>query len=293
MASSKAIRKQIASVTSTSKITSAMEMVAASKMRRAQEQMQHARPYADAIAHAVRELANAAPEYRPAFLRDCPEEEIRAVAFLVVSSEKGLCGGLNVNLFKRVVLAMHEEEGRGRAVRVCTVGAKARSFFSRIGADMEAASLARAGERCTPEELFGATGVVFDAVRNGEVQRVYLAYNSFVNTMTQQPQLVRLLPPEPEEMERDPSTTGAFDYIYEPDAHELLDEFMLRYVESVIYRAVVENFACEQAAKMIAMKNATENAGDLIESLTLAYNNARQASITQELAEIIGGAEAL
>ena len=292
MANTKAIRKQIASITSTRKITSAMEMVAASKMRRAQEHMEHARPYAETIWDVVTHLVEANPEYRPPYMREFPEDEIRKVGFLVVSSEKGLCGGLNINLFKSVVQRMHEEEKNGREVEVFTIGAKGVGYFRSLGVNVRAAALSESGERASPEELFGAVRLLFDGVAEGRLQRVYLCYNQFFNTMTQQPQVVQLLPPLPAHPE-EVAQALRWDYIYEPDPRTLLDQIIHLYVESVVHRAVVENFACEQAAKMVAMKSATDNAGDLIDELQLVYNNARQAAITQELAEIIGGAAAV
>ena len=286
MAGTKEIRTQIASVKSTQKITSAMEMVAASKMRKAQDRMEVGKPYATRIRSVVGHIANSSPEYQHAFMQ---ERDVKNVAIIIVSTDRGLCGGLNINLFKKAVKLMAEYDAKGIGVELCTVGTKASAFFGGFGANITA-TVKDLGEQPKVSDLIGAVKVVLDAFNEGKVDKIYLLSNEFVNTMTQDPQVKQLLP-----LEADEGSKGKhrWDYLYEPDAETLLDGLLTRYIESQIYQAVVENGACEQAARMVAMKNATDNAGDLIDGLQLVYNKARQAAITQELSEIVSGAAAV
>lgn len=286
MAGAKEIRTQISSIKSTQKITSAMEMVAASKMRKAQERMQLGKPYASRIRAVVGHLANATPEYHHQYMQ---EREVRRVGYILVSTDRGLCGGLNFNLFKTGVRHMKSWAERDVAVELCLIGAKGASFFGSQGGKIVAA-MRDIGESPSVSSLIGGVKVMLDAYTEGRIDRLYLVGNEFVNTMTQSPYVEQLLPLQAED---DTSMKHHWDYIYEPDAAELLDGLLARYIESQVYQAVVENGACEQAARMIAMKSATDNAGDLIDGLQLAYNKARQAAITQELSEIVGGAAAV
>jgi len=286
MAVGKEIRTKISSIRSTQKITSAMEMVAASKMRRAQERMQVGKPYARRMRAVVGHLANAAPEYRHMYME---EREARRVGFIVVSTDRGLCGGLNINLFKRTVRAMKEWADQGVEVELSLIGAKAAAFFNSYGGNVTSA-VRDIGEEPTLSDLIGAVKTMLDAYEGGRIDRLFLVSNEFVNTMTQTPVVAQLLPLQAEQSE---DMKHHWDYIYEPDARELLEGLLTRYIESQVYQSVVENGACEQAARMLAMKNATENAGELIDDLQLIYNKARQASITQELSEIVGGAAAI
>lgn len=286
MAVGKEIRTKITSIRSTQKITSAMEMVAASKMRRAQDRMELGKPYAQRMRAVVGHIANASAEYRHAYMR---EREVKRVGYIIVSSDRGLCGGLNINLFKRALQSMKTHSDEGHAVDLCLVGAKGQAFFASVGGNV-VASVRDIGEEPTVEQLIGAVKHMLDAYVEGTIDRLYLVSNDFVNTMTQNPTVQQLLPLQAEEAEQ---YSHHWDYIYEPDARDLLDGLLARYIESLVYQAVVENGACEQAARMIAMKNASENAGELIDELQLVYNKARQAAITQELSEIVGGAAAI
>ena len=286
MAAGKEIRTKIASIQSTQKITSAMEMVAASKMRKAQDRMQLGKPYARRIRSVVGHLANSAPEYRHIYMQ---EREVKRVGFMVVSTDRGLCGGLNINLFKRTVRSMKEWNDRGIEIDLCLVGAKAAAFFGSYGGNVTAA-IRDIGEAPNVADLIGGVKTMLDAYETGTIDRLFLVSNQFVNTMTQDPTVEQLLPLE---ADADQEMQHHWDYIYEPDARELLEGLLTRYIESQVYQAVVENGACEQAARMLAMKNATENAGELIDDLQLVYNKARQASITQELSEIVSGAAAI
>ena len=290
MAGAKEIRTKIKSVKNTQKITRAMEKVAMSKMRKAQERMVNARPYAEKILRTVGHLAQATPEYKHPFL---VEREVKRIAFIVVSSDRGLCGGLNTNLFRAAVRSIREWREKGVEAEYAVFGNKAVAFFKRVGGKV-VAQTSHLGDKPHLEQLLGTIKVVTDAYRSGEVDRVFLVSNQFVNTMTQKPTIRQLLPLAVTAGE-DNGNSGAFpwDYIYEPDARELLDTVLSRYLESQVYQAVVENSASEQSARMVAMKAATDNAGKIINSLQLAYNKARQASITKELAEIVGGAAAV
>ncbi|NMZ45166.1 MULTISPECIES: F0F1 ATP synthase subunit gamma [Pseudomonadaceae] len=287
MAGAKEIRGKIASIKSTQKITSAMEKVAVSKMRKAQARMAASKPYAERIRAVIGHLANANPEYRHAFM---VEREVKRVGYIVVSSDRGLAGGLNTNLFKALVRDMSDQRGKGVEIDLAVIGAKGASFFRSFGGNVVAA-ISHLGESPAIGDLIGSIKVMLDAYLNGRIDRLYVVSNVFVNTMTQKPtiqQLVPLVPAEGGELQG-----KHWDYLYEPDAKTLLDGLLVRYVESQVYQAVVENAASEQAARMIAMKNATDNAGDLIKELQLVYNKARQAAITQEISEIVGGAAAV
>ena len=289
MASTKEIRTQIKSIKSTQKITRAMEMVAASKMRRAQERMFATKPYAKKIRSVVGHLASGKSEVRHPFLEE--RSTIKNVGIIIVSTDRGLCGGLNINLFKNTLLKMQSWEKENIGIQLSLIGAKAESFFRRIGGKIVGVS-AHLGDKPHIEQLIGVIETMLTAYKNNEIDVLYIAYNDFVNTMVQKPSLQQLLPIVLEN-ESQQTLPHHWDYIYEPDAKSLVDLLLTRYIESQIYQAVVENIACEQAARMVAMKNATENATNLIEELQLIYNKARQAAITQELAEIIAGAAAV
>ena len=287
MASSKEVRNQIASIGNTQKITSAMEKVAASKMKKTEVRMAKGRPYRERMLEVISHLANGQPEYKPTYM---DEREVKNVAIIVVTSDKGLCGGLNANLFRQVTRFTRELAEEGKDVGYCLIGTKARAFFKAYGGRIISAT-EKLGDDPSIEELLGAVKVLLDSFVEGNIDKIYLASNKFVNTMTQNPTVDQLVPLLREE-------TGQkiqhWDYIYEPDdSRTILDGLMSRYIESLVYQGVVENIACEQAAKMVAMKSATDNAGDLIDELKLVYNKTRQAAITQELSEIVGGAAAL
>ncbi|MDF3931834.1 F0F1 ATP synthase subunit gamma [Pseudomonas citronellolis] len=286
MAGAKEIRSKIASIKSTQKITNAMEKVAVSKMRKAQMRMAAGRPYAERIRQVIGHLANANPEYRHPFM---VEREVKRVGYIVVSSDRGLAGGLNINLFKALVKDMSAQRERGAEIDLCVIGAKGASFFKNFGGNVVAA-ISHLGEEPSINDLIGSVKVMLDAYLEGRIDRLYVVSNKFVNTMTQKPTVEQLVPLVAED---NADLKHHWDYLYEPDAKALLDGLLVRYVESQVYQAVVENNACEQAARMIAMKNATDNAGDLISGLQLIYNKARQAAITQEISEIVGGAAAV
>lgn len=286
MAVGKEIRTQINSIQSTQKITSAMEMVAASKMRRAQDRMQLGKPYASRIRAVIGHLGNATPEYRHRFME---EREVKRVGYIVVSTDRGLCGGLNINLFKATIASMKKWADQDIGVDLCLIGAKATTFFNSFGGNVVAATR-DIGESPALADLIGSVKTMLDAFETGTIDKLYLVSNDFVNTMTQTPTVRQVLPIVAEESS---DLAHHWDYLYEPDAEELLESLMARYIESQVYQAVVENAACEQAARMLAMKNASDNAGELIDELQLVYNKARQAAITQELSEIVGGAAAI
>jgi len=286
MASGKEIRTQITSIKSTQKITRAMEMVAASKMRKAQRQMTQSRPYAEKIRAVIGHLAHAHPEYKHDFMIERP---VKSVGIVVVSSDRGLCGGLNTNVFKAALNTMKDNEAQGHDLKLCLIGSKSTSFFKRLGGEI-IAETTQIGDQPPLDILIGAVKVMLDAYAQGKIDKLVIVYNEFVNTMTQSPQVEQLLPIEQDD---DKELKYYWDYIYEPDAKEVLDGLLMRYIESRIYQAVVENIACEQSARMVAMKSASDNAGDLIDELQLVYNKARQASITQELSEIVAGASAV
>jgi F-type H+-transporting ATPase subunit gamma len=287
MASGKEIRGKIRSVSNTQKITRAMEMVAASKMRKAQDRMQASRPYAEKMRQVIGHLAHAHPEYRHSYM---VEREAKRVGFILISTDRGLCGGLNVNLFKAALTEMKAWSDKGAEVDLCIVGQKAAGFFKRFGGNI-VAQTTHLGDAPGLKDLIGAVKVMLDAYDEGRIDRLHLVFNEFVNTMTQAPQVDQLLPIQTGEL--DDSLRHHWDYLYEPDSKEVLDELLMRYVESLVYQGVVENIACEQAARMVAMKAASDNAGSLIDELQLAYNKARQAAITQELSEIVAGAAAV
>lgn len=287
MSGAKEVKTKIKSVQNTQKITSAMEMVAASKMRRAQERMEATRPYADRMREAIGHLADANPDYRHPFLVE--RDEIRRVGYIVVSTDRGLCGGLNVNLFKSAIADLRGWRDRGVEADLVPFGGKAISFFERIGMTIPA-EVRDMGDRPHLESLIGPVKVLLDAFREERIDRVMLVSNEFVNTMTQRPRIRQLVPVEPVQ---DEEMLQNWDYIYEPDAATLLDDVLQRYVESQVYQGVVENIACEMAARMVAMKSASDNAEQIIEELQISYNKARQAAITQELNEIVAGAEAV
>ena len=287
MAGTKEIRNQIRSVRNTQKITKAMEMVAASKMRKAQDQMSATRPYAQRMRQVIGHLAAASPDYRHPFL--LPREPVNRVGILFVSTDRGLCGGLNINLFKTVLGEMRRWDAQGVAVDLAILGGKGVSFFRRLGGAIVAQQTGL-GDRPHLDQVIGTIKVMLDAYRDGQIDRLLLVRNEFVNTMTQKPVVQQVLPVEPV---RESEMLQNWDYIYEPSPEALLDDVLVRYVESQIYQAVVENIACEMAARMVAMKSASDNAGEVITRLTLVYNKARQAAITQELAEIVAGAAAV
>jgi len=287
MAGAKEIRTKIASVKSTQKITSAMEMVAASKMRKAQDRMQATRPYAEKMRQVIGHVALANPEYKHPFMHARP---VKRIGFIIVSSDRGLCGGLNSNLFRRLVREIRALRDAGNEVEFCTIGTKALGFFRRVGGKV-AAQATHLGDAPHIDDLVGTVKAMLDAYTNGEIDEIRIAYNEFVNTMTQKPVVEQLVPlAAGEDAEQ---LKHHWDYIYEPGAKEVLDGLLTRYIESLVYQSVVENGACEQAARMVAMKSATDNAGGLIDELQLIYNKARQAAITQEISEIVGGAAAV
>jgi len=286
MPGTKEIRGKIASIKNTQKITKAMQMVAVSKMRRAQERMRAARPYAEKMRLVIGHLSEANPDYRHPFLE---ERATRAVGLIVISTDRGLAGGLNVNLFKQVIYTIREWQGKNTEVSLCLIGAKGVNFFRRLRLQISA-QVTHLGDAPHIRDLIGTVKVMLDAYREGRIDRLLLINNRFVNTMSQKPEVKQLLPLPSED-------TGAlpehWDYIYEPEAAAILDGLLMRYIESQVYQAAVENVACEMAARMVAMKSASDNAGKLIEELQLVYNKARQASITKELSEIVGGAAAV
>ena len=286
MASGKEIRTQIKSVQNTQKITSAMEMVAASKMRRAQDRMAASRPYAQKMRQVIGHLAFAHTEYKHPYLND---RDVKRVGYIVVSSDRGLCGGLNNNLFKATLAHTKEWNDKGVDVEFCTIGGKALAFFKRLGSLRAQAT--HLGDAPALTDLIGTVKAMLDAYNDGEIDRLYIVSNDFVNTMTQEPRVDQLLPIA--YAEEDAELKHHWDYIYEPDAKAVLDGLMIRYIESLVYQGVVENIACEMASRMVAMKAATDNAGDLIDDLQLVYNKARQAAITQEISEIVSGAAAV
>jgi F-type H+-transporting ATPase subunit gamma len=286
MASAKEIRTKVKSIQNTQKITKAMEMVAASKMRKSQERMNAARPYSDKIYNVVAHLAHANTEYNHPFL---VEREAKRVGYVIVSSDRGLCGGLNVNLFRAAIDDMDKWQKDGAEIRLSIIGSKALAFFKRFGVQI-VSEVSHIGDAPSLVDLIGSIKIMLDAYEAGKLDRLYFVVNRFVNTMTQRPVVFQLLPVLPDE---DDTLKQHWDYLYEPDAKEALTLLLTRYIEALVYRGVVENIACEQAARMVAMKSATDNAGDLIDELQLIYNKARQAAITQEISEIVAGAAAV
>jgi len=287
MAVGKEIRTKISSIKNTQKITRAMEMVAASKMRKTKDRMQATRPYSKKICQIINHLANANPEYKHALMM---QREVKRIGIIVVSSDRGLCGGLNANLFRKVLIEMQEWKANGIEVDVCAIGGKAAGFFSMINANV-VGHVAKLGDSPHNEDILGVTKIMLDAFSKAEIDRLYVINNEFVNTMTQKPVIQQLLPVVG--CSTDEVSKGLWDYIYEPGAQEVLDHLLTRYVESIVYQGLVENNACEQAARMVAMKSASDNAGNIIKELQLVYNKARQAAITQEISEIVAGAAAV
>ena len=286
MAVGKEIKTKIASVQNTQKITNAMEMVAASKMRKAQDSMAASRPYATNIRNVIGHIALGNLEYRHPYME---ERQVKRVGYIVVSTDRGLCGGLNINLFKKVLADAAKWQQEEAEVEFAVVGSKATSFFNNMGANVTA-QISGLGDNPSITDLVGSVQVMLKAYDDGEIDRLFVVYNKFVNTMTQEPTVDQLLPLPKSD---DEAIKHRWDYIYEPDANVLLDQLLVRYIESQVYQGVVENLACEQAARMIAMKAATDNAGELIDDLQLVFNKARQAAITQELGEIVAGAAAV
>ncbi len=288
MAAGKEIRTKIKSIQNTQKITKAMEMVAASKLRKTQERMEAARPYADKIRNVISHLAYAHPEYRHPFLFDRP---VKRVGYIVVSSDRGLCGGLNTNMFRILVQHMREHRDQGHEIDVCAIGNKGLGFFRRLGGNL-LAQATHLGDTPGLDDVIGPIRVMIEAFQQGQVDCLYVVYNELVNTMTQRPTVQQLLPAKAE-ADEDMPDKAHWDYIYEPEAPVILERLLERYIEARVYRGVVENIACEMAARMIAMKSASDNAGNIIDELQLVYNKARQAAITQEISEIVGGAAAV
>jgi F-type H+-transporting ATPase subunit gamma len=290
MAVGKEIRGKIKSVENTKKITKAMEMVAASKMRKAQERMRAARPYSDKIRNIASNLAQANPEYTHPFL--VKQEAAKTVGFIVVTTDKGLCGGLNTNALRLVTTKVRDLELKGNKIEAVAIGNKGLGFLNRIGAKVVAHAI-QLGDTPHLDKLIGPVKVLLDAYQEGKLDAVYLVYTRFINTMKQEPMLEQLLPLSAERFKGDAGKQHSWDYIYEPDAQSVIDELLVRYVEALIYQAVAENLASEQSARMVAMKSASDNAGSVIGELKLIYNKTRQAAITKELSEIVAGAAAV
>jgi F-type H+-transporting ATPase subunit gamma len=289
MAGSREIRNKIKSVQNTRKITKAMEMVAASKMRKAQERMRHARPYADKVRNIAAHLANANPEYRHPFL--VRRDTMKAAGLILITTDKGLCGGLNTNILRMSTQRLRELEAGGTKVQVTAIGNKGLGFMQRINAKV-VSQLVQLGDAPHMERMIGPVKLQLDAYAAGEIDAVYIAYTRFINTMKQEPVIEQLLPLDASKLQ-ETSREFSWDYIYEPDAQAVLDELLLRYVETLVYQADAENMASEQSARMVAMKSASDNAKKVIEDLQLSYNKARQAAITKELSEIVSGAAAV
>ncbi|AFI87016.1 F0F1 ATP synthase subunit gamma [Aggregatibacter actinomycetemcomitans] len=289
MAGAKEIKTKIASVQSTQKITKAMEMVATSKMRKTQDRMAASRPYSETIRNVISHVSKASIGYKHPFL---VEREVKKVGVLVISTDRGMCGGLNVNLFKAALNQIKDWKAQNAATELGLIGSKGISFFRSLGFNVKG-QLSGLGDNPALEELIGVANAMFDAYRNGEIDAIYIAYNKFINTMSQKPVIQQLVPLPEMENDHLSERQQAWDYIYEPDPKVLLDSLLVRYLESQVYQAVVDNLASEQAARMVAMKAATDNAGNLINDLRLVYNKARQASITNELNEIVAGAAAI
>jgi F-type H+-transporting ATPase subunit gamma len=287
MAGAKEIRGKIASIKNTQKITKAMEMVAASKMRKAQDRMRAARPYAEKIRKIIGHLRQVNLDYKHPFTLERP---VQSVGIVVISTDRGLCGSLNLNLFKATLSAIREAQGKNSKIYMCVIGTKALNFFRRLAGVEIAASVAHLGDKPRVVELIGTTKVMLDFYRDAKIDQLLLVHNVFVNTMSQKGVVSQLLPLQTVDKDE---LQERWDYIYEPDAMEFLDRILMRYIESQVFQGAVENVACEMAARMVAMKSASDNAGDLIDELQLIYNKARQAAITKELSEIVGGAAAV
>ena len=287
MASAKEVRTKIASIKNTQKITKAMEMVAASKMRKAQERMKEARPYAEKIRNVIAHLGNANPEYKHSYLGE--RDDVKRVGIIIVSSDRGLCGGLNSNLFRETLNYMKQWNDKDIEIDMCLIGTKAVSFFTRVGGSI-VGQATHIGDKPAVDELIGTVKIMLDSFNEGKIDQLHLISNKFINSMTQEPTVEQLLPVQASDEDE---LKHHWDYIYEPDAKEVLDHLLTRFIESLVYQGAIENIACEQAARMIAMKSASDNAGTLIDDLQLVYNKARQAAITQELSEIVSGAAAV
>lgn len=294
MAGSREIRNKIKSVKNTQKITRAMEMVAASKMRKAQDRMKKARPYGEKIRNVAAHMSRANTEYRHPFLIE--RDTVKRIGVIVVTSDKGLCGGLNTNVLRKVLGQMKSWESEGEQIEVSCIGNKGLGFMNRVGANV-ISQIVALGDTPDMEKLIGAVKVVLDGYTEDRFDRVYIFYNRFINTMKQEPVMEQLLPLSDDRMQNEKSSDAdkkvAWDYIYEPEAKPVIDDIMVRYVEALIYQALTENMASEQSARMVAMKAASDNAGTVIDELTLIYNKSRQAAITKELSEIVGGAAAV
>ena len=291
MAAGKEIRGKIKSVENTKKITKAMEMVAASKMRKAQDRMRAARPYSEKVRNITANLATANPEYTHAFMAQAKDVQAKAVGFIVVTTDKGLCGGMNTNVLRQVTQKSRELEAAGNRIEAVAIGNKGLGFLNRVGVKI-VSSVTQIGDTPHLEKLIGPIKVMLDAYQDGQLDAVYLCYTKFINTMRQEPVIEQLLPLPAGHLQAD-SGAHSWDYIYEPDAQVVIDELLVRYVEALIYQAVAENLASEQSARMVAMKAATDNAGNVIGELKLVYNKTRQAAITKELSEIVSGAAAI
>ena len=292
MASGKELRTKIKSVENTKKITKAMEMISVSKMRKAQERMRTARPYAEKIRAIASHLGQANPEYVHAYMK---HSDGKAVGFIVVTTDKGLCGGLNTNLLRAVTTQLRATQSAGKTVQAVAIGSKGLGFLNRVGAKV-ISHVTHLGDKPHLEKLIGPVKVMLDAYANGELSAVYLCYNKFISTMAQQPTIDQLLPLSADKMEAETKASGTqhgWDYLYEPDAQAVIDDLLVRYAEALVYQAVAENMASEHAARMVAMKAATDNAGNVIGELKLVYNKTRQAAITKELSEIVSGAAAI
>jgi len=292
MASGKELRTKIKSVENTKKITKAMEMISVSKMRKAQERMRTARPYAEKIRGIASHLGQANPEYVHAYMK---HSDGKAVGFIVVTTDKGLCGGLNTNLLRAVTTQLRATQSAGKTVQAVAIGSKGLGFLNRVGAKV-ISHVTHLGDKPHLEKLIGPVKVMLDAYANGELSAVYLCYNKFISTMAQQPTIDKLLPLSADKMEAETKASGTqhgWDYLYEPDAQAVIDDLLVRYAEALVYQAVAENMASEHAARMVAMKAATDNAGNVIGELKLVYNKTRQAAITKELSEIVSGAAAI
>jgi F-type H+-transporting ATPase subunit gamma len=287
MAGAREIRTKIKSVANTRKVTRALEMVSASKIRKAQELMRASRPYARAMRQVIGHIAHATAEYKHPFM--VTRESVKRVGYIIVSTDRGLCGGLNANLFRKLLAEIRDQQSKGIEIDVVTIGSKASAFFRRLKVNV-VGSVTHLGERPQISQLIGVIKVMLDAYSAGRVDRVNLAYNDFVNTMTQQASVHSLLPLPPAD---EFASAHNWDYLYEPDAETVMEHVLTRYVESLVYQAALENLASEHAARMVAMKSASDNATKLIDNLTLVYNKARQAAITQEISEIVGGAAAV
>jgi F-type H+-transporting ATPase subunit gamma len=292
MAVGKEIRTKIKSVENTKKITKAMEMVAASKMRKAQERMRQARPYSDKVRNIAAHLSQANPEYRSPFMRVAGQ--VQSAGYVVVTTDKGLCGGLNTNILRAVTQRLRDAQNAGQSIKAVAVGNKGFGFLNRIGAPVIAHAI-QLGDAPQLEKLIGPVKVLLDAFVSGEIDAVYICYTKFINTMKQEPVVEQLLPLSADRLEQTAAEKAQYgwDYLYEPDAPTVIDELLKRYIEALVYQAVAENMASEQSARMVAMKAATDNAGNLINELKLVYNKTRQAAITKELSEIVGGAAAI